>query len=193
MEFLNSLYQRVLESTVWKSVFSHLQWIDWLAAAAVFAGFFSGLKKGFTKAFLESVTWVSTAVLTLEFYPQAVTFLKQHLGFLPEAMMIFAAFTTLALSCLLVFRILFWGPVFFLPAADESLIELLLAVVFNIFNNLLFLSLAANAILLSPWGRLKPVFGNGDSYAGYALVQLAVRIHAALPGPLAALRGVLHL
>lgn len=193
MEALKALVQKVLESPVWKSFFGHLQWIDWLAAAAVLTGFFGGLKKGFTRAFLETITWVLTAALTLEFYPQTAVFLQPHLDFLSGVLLTFTAFVLLASACLLALRLFFWGFVFILPAADASAVELSLAIAFNIFNKLLFLGLAGSAILLSPWGGLKPVFGSGDSYAGYALVQLVVRIHASFAGPLAGLRAFLHL
>ena len=193
MEFLKQLYHHILESEAWRSFFSHLRWIDWLAAAALVFGFLGGLKKGFTRAFLGTVTWVLTLALTLEFYPDAVAFLRPHLASFSETWIIFSGFLAVALACLLLFRVLFWGLLFILPAADTSFIELLLAAVFNIFNQALLLSLLAGAILIGPWGQLKTVFGRGDSYTGYPLVQISGKIHAGLQGPLTMLRGKLHL
>ncbi len=188
MEFLKSLYYSALESTVWKSFLSHFRWIDWLTLAAVFAGFFWGLKKGLTRAFLETVTLVLTLALALEFHPQAVIFLKAHLGFLPDGIVLLTGFLAVAAGCFFIFRFIFWGLRFILPPADVSLVEITLAIVFNILNQVLLLSLLASAIMMGPWGGLKPVFGHGDSYTGYSLVRLADRIHTGLHSPLMALR-----
>ncbi len=191
MEMLNNFWIQITNSVAWKSVFSHLQWIDWLVLFAVVFGFFGGLKKGFTRAFLEALTVAAALVLTLEFYLQAAALLKPALDFLSDEMLGLTSFFAVALGTIFILRFLFWGLLFILPAADSSVVESGLAVFFNIISKLLLLSLAAQAVLIGPWGGLKQVFGNGDSYTGYRLVQLAVRLHEWMHGPLTALRAVL--
>lgn len=158
---------------------------------SVFFGFFGGLKKGLPRAFLECVTVAAALILTMEFYPQVAMFLKPSLDFLSAEMLGVTGFFAVAFGVMFVLRFIFWGVLFILPASDSSVIESGLAVVFNIFSKILLLGIAAQAVLIGPWGGLKQVFGSGDSYAGYALIQLTLRLHQMLHGPLTSLRALL--
>jgi len=191
METLNTAWQMVIQSEIWKSVFSHLKWIDWLVFFSVLYGFFGGLKKGFPRAFLECVTVAVSLIVTMEFYTQAAALLKPSLDFFSEEMLRVTSFFAVAFGTMLALRLFFWGVLFLLPAAESSVIESGLAVLFNVLSKILLLGLAAQALLIGPWGSLKQVFGSGDSYAGYALVQLTLRLHELMRGPLAALRALL--
>jgi len=193
MDALNSIWQVIVQSDVWKSVFSHLKWIDWMVLFAVFFGFWGGLKKGLPRAFLECLTVAASLVLTMEFYPQAALLLKSILSFLSSEMLNVVGFFAVALGVMGLLRFLFWGLLFFLPAAESSVIEAALAVVFNVGSKLLFLGLAAQAILIGPWGGLKQVFGSGDSYTGHFLVQMTMSFHGWFNGPLTALRSAVSL
>ena len=191
METLNAVWQTVTQSEVWKSVFSHLKWIDWMVVFSVIYGFFGGLKKGFPRAFLECVTVAAALILTMDFYIQAAALLKPALDFFSEEMLRVTGFFAVAFGTMLILRFIFWGVLFLWPASDSSVIESGLAVLFNIFSKILLLGLAAQALLIGPWGGLKQVFGSGDSYFGYALIQLTLRLHEMLRGPLIALHSIL--
>jgi hypothetical protein len=191
MDTLNTAWQMVTQSEVWQSFFSHLKWIDWMVVFSVVYGFFGGLKKGFPRAFLECVTVGAALILTMELHPLAALWLKPSLDFLSEEMLGVTGFFAVAFGTMFILRFIFWGLLFLLPAADSSVIESGLAVLFNILSKILLLGLAAQALLIGPWGGLKQVFGNGDSYSGYALVQLTLRLLDLLRGPLAALRALL--
>ncbi|MBP9866054.1 MAG: CvpA family protein [Candidatus Omnitrophica bacterium] len=193
MDTLNTVWQMVTQSEVWKSVFSHLKWIDWMVVFALIYGFFGGLKKGFPRAFLECITVAAALVLTMDFYTQAADLLKPSLDFFSQEMLGVTGFFSVAFGVMLVLRFVFWGVLFLLPNAESSVIESGLAVLFNILSKILLLGLAAQALLIGPWGGLKQVFGSGDSYSGYALVQLTLRLHEWLRGPLTALRAALPL
>lgn len=191
METLKNFWSQITQSSVWQAVFSHLQWIDWLVLFAIIFGFFGGLRKGLTRAFFEALTVAAALVLTLAFYTQAAALLRPTLDFLSEDMLGLAGYAAVALVTLLVLRFVFWGLLFLLPALNASLIESGLAVIFNVLSKLLMLSLIARGILIGPWGGLKQVFGSGDSYTGYLLIQLSQSLQVWTQGPLNALRSAL--
>ena len=188
MDFFMDLYHKALQSPLWQSVFSHLSWIDWLTVGAVVLGFLNGLRQPLVKAFR---VWAAAALAiygALEFHADWDKWAGPWLGFFSREVGLAVSFIALGLLAFTLLKILFWVITFFLERPAESVPVIFLGVLFSIATNLFLLALAAHMILLSPWGHLKKVFGQGDSYSGYSIARLSHQVHDALAGPLASVR-----
>ncbi len=185
MGFLADFYHRMIASAVWQSTLSHLSWIDWLAAGAVVLGFSNGLNRPWIKAVRGAAATALTAYATLEFYPIWDRWAGPFLEIFSHQMAEGLSFALLAILILTGLRIVFWLLTFFLERPPASFPATLAAVFFSICSKILLLALTAQVLLLGPWGGMKKAFGQGDSYSGYALAQLARQVHGVLEGPLA--------
>ena len=53
MEWFFSIFDKIIQSYIWKKVLSHLEWMDWVTAFFAFLGPIYGAKRGLLREIVE--------------------------------------------------------------------------------------------------------------------------------------------
>jgi uncharacterized membrane protein required for colicin V production len=182
MSFLNEWWNRIIQSVVWRSFFSELVWIDWVALVFLTVGLIYGLKKGFWKALADNIRMILVIVLTLEFDDYVNEFSGKYLSFIPSTAVPVIGFilTTFAAWLIVSFVIRIFRKM--VSSAASSAIRTLGGTVFGPLYLFLMLSFLSQLVLLVPGEKLKQVYQPNGSKVGVYLAQTAPKIHERVAG-----------
>ena len=184
METLQQWWGQIQQSSIWQSVFGKLLWIDWLTFFLIIIVLMAGTKKGLVHMFSKLLQIIAVSTLTLQFYEIIRMRFDSFLVVFPIDSRLMVTYAVLGF--------LFWFIIHFVAVQFGRIFAVQVAPALNIIGGSIFgclymiflLSFLSQAIVLSPWGKLRVAYDEGESYTGPVLAKLAPQTHDVMMRPI---------
>lgn len=176
LDWFFSLFDRIAQTVIWKSVLSHFQWIDWIVVVLFIMGVIYGLKSGLISELTEVLGAVIVIYVAHEFDDHLTRLVLKFIQ-VPQETIAPMSFILVAVSAW--FTLVFIAKYFkkFFHAKTAAPLSVLGGGLIGGLHVIVLLALVCQAIILLPLPSLHKTFEPGNSYSGEYLAQLTPRIH----------------
>jgi uncharacterized membrane protein required for colicin V production len=177
MDWFFGIFDKIVQSMVWRSVIAHIQWVDWATLVFVVIGIVYGAQKGLLRILAEIMEIVFVAFVVFYFYKEFSTKVNIYLEFIPDRVVPVISFILLALPV--------WFIVYFLDSKVSKIFHTKLSKSISVPGGIIFgaaylffvWSFLSQPIILSNYRYVTKAYEPGVSYTGDALRALAPMIH----------------
>lgn len=177
LDWFFNFFDRIAQSMIWKSIFTHLNWVDGFAVLFVIAGIVYGLRNGFMGELAEILEICIVITLTHEFYVKLDYLLRRLFTRLPEDPIAAVSFILTGSAA--------WFVVGFVAARLKKLVHTKMTpllhmsggAVLGAVHLLLIFSFISQAVILMPIGLLRRGYEPENSTFGRVIARLSPRVH----------------